>query len=71
MHTALHNNQKLKQCAGIIKNDVQKLIKTKILPSHSTSHLQGHFSFRKLFLEYAFDSFNIGTSYLVLDRNAS
>ena len=33
-------------------------MKTKILPSHSSSHLQGHFSSHKFFLEYVFDSSN-------------
>ena len=38
----------------------------KILPSHSSSHLQGHFSFRKFFLEYPFDSSNAMLKLLVI-----
>ena len=42
------------------------MIKTKIVPSHSSNHLQGHFFFLKFSLEYAFDSSNTMLKVLVI-----
>ena len=64
MHTDWQDNHKLKNCAGIIKNDVEFWLN--LITRTRTMTFTGLFFFRKLSLEYAFGSSSTKLKLLVI-----
>ena len=56
-YTLVRQSEAQKLCWNYEKR-CRNLVKTKVLPSHSSRYLQRHFLFRKFSLEYTFDSSN-------------